>query len=151
MTAIRDLINKLRADSYYVRLMEILVINGLLDIFEEEIRDGKIDYLPLTLNLIKFLEKNKKHYRNFSSDTFESIIILSIDEIINKKFQINLDEEQLKIVLELVKNSYLFKSTITFVKDFFIKMYYRCKCKCKSCYSSSDVIIELDKSRRPTG
>lgn len=148
MTAIRDLINKLREDSYYVRLMEILVINGLLDIFEEEIRDGKIDYLPLTLNLIKFLEKNKKHYRNFSSDTFESIIILSIDEIINKKFQINLDEEQLKMVLELVKNSYLFKSTITFVKDFLIKMYYRCKCK--SCYSSSDVIIELDKSRHPT-
>jgi hypothetical protein len=148
MTAIRDLINKLREDSYYVRLMEILVINGLLDIFEEEIRDGKIDYLPLVLNLIKFLEKNKKHYRNFSSDTFESIIILSIDEIINKKFQINLDEEQLKMVLELVKNSYLFKSTITFVKDFLIKMYYRCKCK--SCYSSSDVIIELDKSRHPT-
>tara|TARA_B110000483_G_scaffold231777_1_gene298568 strand:- start:20695 stop:21144 length:450 start_codon:yes stop_codon:yes gene_type:complete len=147
MTAIRDLINKLRADSYYVRLMEILVINGLLDIFEEEIRDGKIDYLPLVLNLIKFLEKNKKHYRNFSSDTFENIIILSIDEIINKKFQINLEEEQLKMVLELVKNSYLFKSTITFVKDFLIKMYY--KCKCKSCYSSSDVIIELDKSRHP--
>lgn len=147
MTAIRDLINKLRADSYYVRLMEILVINGLLDIFEEEIRDGKIDYLPLVLNLIKFLEKNKKHYRNFSSDTFESIIILSIDEIINKKFQINLEEEQFKMVLELVKNSYLFKSTITFVKDFLIKMYY--KCKCKSCYSSSDVIIELDKSRHP--
>jgi hypothetical protein len=148
MTAIRDLINKLREDSYYVRLMEILVINGLLDIFEEEIRDGKIDYLPLVLNLIKFLEKNKKHYRNFSSDTFESIIILSIDEIINKKFQINLEEEQLKMVLELVKNSYLFKSTITFMKDFLIKMYY--KCKCKSCYSSSDVIIELDKSRHPT-
>lgn len=147
MTAIRDLINKLRADSYYVRLMEILVINGLLDIFEEEIRDGKIDYLPLVLNLIKFLEKNKKHYRNFSSDTFESIIILSIDEIVNKKFQINLEEEQFKMVLELVKNSYLFKSTITFVKDFLIKMYY--KCKCKSCYSSSDVIIELDKSRHP--
>lgn len=148
MTAIRDLINKLRADSYYVRLMEILVINGLLDIFEEEIRDGKIDYLPLILNLIKFLEKNKKHYRNFSSDTFESIIILSVDEIINKKFQINLDEEQLKMVLELVKNSYLFKSLLTFAKDFLIKMYY--KCKCKSCYSSADVIIELDKSRHPS-
>lgn len=116
MTKISDLINKLHSDAYYVRLMEI---------FEEEIKDGKIDYLPLVLNLIKFLEKNKKHYRNFSSDTFENIIILSVDEIINKKFQINLDEEQLQMVLDLVKNSYLFKTILIFIKDFFIKLYYR--------------------------
>tara|TARA_B100001173_G_scaffold244241_1_gene214345 strand:+ start:449 stop:835 length:387 start_codon:yes stop_codon:yes gene_type:complete len=126
--------------------MEILVVNGLLDIFEEELKDGKIDYLPLTLNLLKFLEKNKKHYRNFSSDKFENIIILSIDEVLNKKFKIDLDEEQLKMVLEIVKNSYLFKTSIIFVKDVLIKMYYKCeskcKCKCKSCYNADVVEFE---------
>jgi len=122
--------------------MEILVVNGLLDIFEEELKDGKIDYLPLTLNLLKFLEKNKKHYRNFSSDKFENIIILSIDEVLNKKFKIDLDEEQLKMILEIVKNSYLFKTSIIFVKDVLIKLYYKCKCKCKSCYNADVVEFE---------
>ena len=80
-TEIKKLILKLRSNEYYTSLMEILVVNGLLDIFEEELKDNKIDYLPLTLNLLKFLESNKKYYRNFSSDTFENIIILSIDEV----------------------------------------------------------------------
>jgi hypothetical protein len=131
--------------------MEILVINGLLDIFEEELKDGKIDYLPLTLNLLEFLKKNKKHYSNFSSDTFENIIILSIDEVLNKKFKIDLDEEQFKMVLQLVKNSYLFKNTYVYIKDILIKIFTKCKCKCKSCYKVDDVNVneEFDKSRHP--
>jgi len=134
--------------------MEILVINGLLYIFEEELKDGKIDYLPLVINLLEFLKKNKKHYSNFSSDTFENIIILSIDEVLNKKFKIDLDEEQLKMVLQLVKNSYLFKTTYVYIKDILIKIFTKCKCKCKSCYKADDVIVnvneELDKSKHPS-
>ena len=141
---IKKLILKLRSNEYYTSLMEILVVNGLLDIFEEELKDNKIDYLPLTLNLLKFLESNKKHYRNFSSDTFQNIIILSIDEVLNKKFKIDLEEEQLEMILQLVRNSYLFKTGITIIKDIFIKIYYKCKCKCKSCYKNNDVII-IDK------
>ena len=129
MSEIRDLIAKLRSKPYYVKLMEILVVNGLLEIFEEELKDGKIDYLPLTLNLLDFLAKNKKHYTNFSSDKLENIIILSIDEVLNKKFQIDIDEEQIKMVLNLVKNSYLFKTTLVYIKDIFIKIYYKLGCK----------------------
>tara|TARA_Y100000741_G_scaffold346058_2_gene312061 strand:+ start:2408 stop:2854 length:447 start_codon:yes stop_codon:yes gene_type:complete len=138
---IKQLIVKLRSDKYYIRLMEILVVNGLLDIFEEELKDNKIDYLQLTLNLLKFLEANKKHYRNFSSDTFENIIILSVDEILNKKFKIDLEEEQLEMALQLVKNSYLFKTGIVIIKDLFVKIYYKFKCKCKSCYKNNDIIV----------
>jgi len=129
MSEIRDLITKLRSKPYYVKLMEILVLNGLLEIFEEELKDGKIDYLPLTLNLLDFLAKNKKHYANFSSDKFENIIILSIDEVLNNKFEIDVDEEQIKMVLSLVKNSYLFKTALVYVKDVFIKIYYKLSCK----------------------
>lgn len=152
MSNFKEIVNHLKSKEYYVRLMEILVINGLLDIFEEELKDGKIDYLPLIINIISFLEKNKKHYISFSSDKLENIIILSVDEILNKKFKIDLDEEQLNMVLQLVKNSYLFKSALTFIKDAFIKIYFKCKTKCKcGCFtaSTSDVIIQMDKSRSP--
>lgn len=147
MSELQRVIITLRSKPYYKRLMEILVINGLLDIFEEELKDGKIDYLPLTLNLLEFLKKNKKHYSNFSSDTFENIIILSIDEILNKKFKIDLDEEQFKMVLQLVKNSYLFKTAYVYIKDILIKIY--TKCKCRSCYNVDDVDIKLDISKHP--
>ncbi len=147
MSELQRVIITLRSKPYYKRLMEILVINGLLDIFEEELKDGKIDYLPLTLNLLEFLKKNKKHYSNFSSDTFENIIILSIDEVLNKKFKIDLDEEQFKMVLQLVKNSYLFKTAYVYIKDTLIKIY--TKCKCRSCYNVDDVDIKLDISKHP--
>lgn len=143
MSEIQELIISLRSNPYYKRLMEILVINGLLDIFEEEIKDGKIDYLPLTINLLDFLKKNKKHYVNFSSDKFENIIILSIDEVLNKKFKIDLDEEQLKLVLLLVKDSYLFKTSYVRIKDILIKVYNNCKCK--PCYKVDEVNVELEK------
>lgn len=148
MKTFKDIAIHLRSKHYYVRLMEILVVNGLLDIFEEELEDNKIDYLPLIINVLNFLQQNKRHYSNFSSDTLENIIILSVDEIINKKFKIDLDEKQLQMALDLVKNSYLMKSIFTFVKDALIKIYY--KCKCKTCYENTkDVQIELDRSRHP--
>jgi len=150
MKTFKETIQHLKSKHYYVRLMEILVVNGLLDIFEEELRDNKIDYLPLIINVLNFLQENKKHYRNFSSDTLENIIILSVDEIMNKKFKIDLDEKQLQMALELVKNSYLMKSVFTLLSDTLIKIYY--KCKCKTCYGDIkdvDIEIDLDKSRHP--
>ena len=147
MSELRNLIIKLRSKEYYVRLIEIFVINGLLDIIEEELKDNKINYLSLMLNLLNFLDKNKKYYKNFSSDKFENIIILSIDEILTKKFKTEIDEEQLKMILNLAKNSYLFKTIIMYIKDFLIKIYF--KCKHKSCYKTNDV-VEIDKSKHST-
>lgn len=146
MPDIKSLIKHLRTKEYYVRLIEILVLNGLLDIFEEEVKDGKINYINFTVNLLEFLKTNSKYYRNFSSDKFENIIILSVDEILTKKFKIDLDEEQLELVLKLVRNSYLFKSLFIYVKDFFIKIYY--KIKFKSCYKNDldNVVIDVHKS-----
>jgi len=57
MKSFRETILHLRENEYYIKLINILVVNGLLDIFEEELKDGKIDYLPLILNLRRFLEK----------------------------------------------------------------------------------------------
>jgi len=146
MPDFKSIIKQLKSKDYYVRLIEILVVNGLLDIFEEEVKDGKIDYLSFTINLLEFLDKNSKHYKNFSSDKFENIIILSTYEILTKKFNIDIDEEQLQKVLKLVKNSYLFKTFLISAKDFLIKIYY--KFKCKSCYKNdtNNVIIEISKN-----
>ena len=101
-----ELVEKLRQKPYYIKLLNILVINGLLDIVENELEDGKIDYLPLAVNLISFLNQNKKYYRNFSADTFEKILILSIDEILTVKFKIDIDEKHITLALDLLRSSY---------------------------------------------
>ena len=146
---VSNLIKKLRSKEYYNKLLDILVLNGLLDIIELEMSDGKIDYIPLVINLLKFLKANKKHYSNFSSDTFEKILILSADEILTKKFKLELSEQEINNVLELIRDSYLIRTSLNKIKDILIKMYYKLKCKCNNCTNSDpDIIItkssELD-------
>ena len=138
MSNIKELVIKLRSKDYYIKLIDILVINGLLDIIEEELVDGKIDYLLFTVNLITFLNANKKHYKNFSTDTFEKILILSIDEILSKKFRMDIDEEHIALALQLLRSSYLFKNMLSYIKNLLLKIYY--KTKCKSCSSSIDEV-----------
>jgi hypothetical protein len=148
MTNIKELVEKLRQKPYYVKLLNILVINGLLDIIEDELEDGKVDYLPLAVNLISFLNQNKKYYRNFSADTFEKILILSIDEILTVKFKIDIDEKHITLALDLLRSSYLFKTLISVVKDLFIKVYYNIKCKkCYSVNDANDVVIVTSNSK----
>jgi hypothetical protein len=142
---VSNLIKKLRSKEYYTKLLDILVLNGLLDIIELEVSDGKIDYIPLVINLLKFLKANKKHYSNFSSDTFEKILILSADEILTKKFKLQLSEQEISNVLELIRDSYLIRTSLNKVKDILIKMYYKLKCKCKNC-TNSDPDIVITKS-----
>lgn len=135
------LIKKLRSKSYYVKLLDILVLNGLLDIVQLEVSDGKIDYIPLLINLLKFLRDNKKYYTNFSSDTFEKILILSADEILTKKFNLQLSDKEINNLLELIRDSYLIRTSYRKIKDILIKMYYNCKCGCKSCANTESDIV----------
>ena len=146
---VSNLIKKLRSKEYYTKLLDILVLNGLLDIIELEVSDGKIDYIPLVINLLKFLKANKKYYVNFSSDTFEKILILSADEILTKKFNLELSEQEISNVLELIRDSYLIRTSLNKIKDILIKVYYKLKCKCKNCTNTEpDIVItktsELD-------
>lgn len=146
MKNIVDTIKTLRENEYYVKLMEELLVAGLLDIFDEELKDGKIDYLPLILNLLKFLNDNKSRFKKFSSRTFENIIVLSIDEILKKKFNLDLDEKQINDVLELVKNSFLFVTATQWIKDKFIILYYDyiLKINCFRKNKNIDMIDKLD-------
>jgi len=148
MTNYKEIIPHLKSKEYYVKLIDLLVLNGLLDVFEEELKDGKIDYLPLIVNVITFLVKNKKLYKNFTTDTFEKIIILSVDEILTKKFNVEIEDDKLELALTLVKNSWLFRSTLKYIKDAFIKLYYKINCSCKNkqeVIEPKSVNLELDK------
>jgi hypothetical protein len=136
------LIAHIKSKPHYVKVLNILVLNGLLDTVDSEIKssDG-INYINLVINVVSFIHKNKKHYRNISSDKLDRIIILCVDEILTKKFNVDIEDEKIEVVLQLLKNSYLFRSILNRLFDSVIKFYYYIKCS--SCKNNNDV---LDKS-----
>jgi len=135
----KEILPVIRNKDYYIKLLTNLRNNGLYDI----ISDKEFDYSMLLFKLLDFLNKNKKYIQNFQSKDFEKIIILCVDEILTHKFSIEVDYEKLDIVLNLLKNTYLFKTTFLAVKDFTLKMYY--KYRCNFCLSQNDTdIIESE-------
>jgi|TARA_B110001450_G_scaffold254547_1_gene280138 hypothetical protein len=129
---IEEIIIEIRSKDYYIKLLNRLRNNGLYSI----VKDEEIDYPKIVLKVVEFLDINKKYIKNFQSKDFEKIIILCIHEILTKQYSIDVDYEKLEIVLNLVKNSYLIKTAFIIVKDTFLKMYY--KYKCKFCISQND-------------
>lgn len=128
----KEKITYIRNKDYYIKLLNHLRNNGLYDILTDE----ELDYPKIVLKIINFLNENKKYIKNFQSKDFEYIIILCIDEILTKKYNVDVDHEKLEIVLNLVKNSYLIKTTFLRVKDTILKFYY--KYKCNFCISQND-------------
>tara|TARA_B110001450_G_scaffold125345_1_gene117965 strand:+ start:5371 stop:5802 length:432 start_codon:yes stop_codon:yes gene_type:complete len=137
----KELVTKLKSKDYYTKLLNNLIINGLYDIAP----DKSVNYINLVLNLLDFLKKNKKYIKNFKSKDFENIIILCVDEILTNKLNIELDEEELRNIILLVKDSYLIKNLITYFKDLYLKLYY--KYRCNFCFNQNDLeIVDVGKA-----
>lgn len=144
MKNFKETVLHLRENEYYIKLINILVVNGLLDIFEEELNDGKIDYLPLILNLMTFLHINKRLFKDFTPDSIENIIIISVDEILTKKYNIEIEEKQLYMALRLLKNTEMYKTIYRGVKNMMMKLYYKLKKTSCGCYSKPVIKLERD-------
>jgi hypothetical protein len=129
MSSVQETITKIRGKEYYSKLLETLKLKGLLDIVSDSIVDGKVNYFSLIVKIVSFLQSNKKLFKNFSEDTMEKILILSIDEIL-KNNDIPIDEKEIQMALDLLKSSFLFKTITGFVKDLLIKIYYKTKNSC---------------------
>ena len=140
MSNIKEKIEKSHRKEYYNKLIDGLKINGLIDAVSDPIVDGKVNYISLVINVVAFLQKNKKLFSNFTQKTFEKIVILSVDEILRSK-GIDIDEEELQTVLTLLKSSFLVRGAVMFIKDTIIKGYYRVKSiKCCCCKKNDDPV-----------
>ena len=142
MKSFKNIVLDLRKNEYYTKLVNILLVNGLLDIFEEELKDGKIDYLPLILNLTTFLHTNKKLFKDFTPDSIENIIITSVDELLTKKYNIEIDDKQLDMALQLLKNTDMYKTIYRAIKSVMMRIYYKLKKTSCGCYPKPIIKLE---------
>lgn len=102
----------IKEEPYYVKILNELKVKGFDNLLI--INNESIDYLDLVLNVIDFLEVNKKIVKKTNSEQFENIAIILIDELL-EKCKIDISEEQIEKVLKLLKNSMFVKKTSKFL------------------------------------
>jgi hypothetical protein len=147
---INDKIENIRNKKYYFKILEQLKIKGLLPLVQDILNeDREINYILLTVKVIDFLQQNKKIFKSFTQNTFENILLISIDEIL-RVHDIPLKEEELELIMTLLRNSFLIKKAGVFIRDLWLKFYYATQKKCKGCRSglSVDVITDVNKPPR---
>lgn len=146
---VNDKVEHIRNKKYYAKVLSELKLQGLLTIVQDIMNeDREINYISLTIRVIEFLQKNKKIFRSFTQDKFEKILLISIDEILRSN-DISLREEDIELIMTLLRNSFLIKKAGLFLRDIWLKFYYFTQKKCKSCTSSSSVDV-VSTGRLPT-
>lgn len=104
----------LKEETIYKRVINELKIKGLDKLYIKKI--DNIDYLDIILAVIKFLEINKKILKNVTQEQFENIVIIIIDEIL-EEMHIDMSEDQIKKIMDLLKNSLLVKKLSQYLID----------------------------------
>jgi len=104
----------LKEETIYKKVLGELKLKGLNKLYINKVKS--IDYLDKVLEVIHFLEENKKILKNINYDQFENIFIIIIDEIL-EGINVNISEEQIEKILQLLKNSLLVKKVSTYLID----------------------------------
>ena len=102
----------IKEEPYYVKIINELKIKDFDSLLI--VNNEPIDYLDLVLNVLDFLETNKKIVKKTNSEQFENIVIILIDELL-EKCNIDISEDQIEKVLKLLKNSMFVKKTSKFL------------------------------------
>ena len=125
-------LKELSNNENFKKLLDELKVKGLDDILS--IRLDSKNYMKLFLKVIIFFDNNKNCFKNIDSETKEDILILCIDEILDRN-GIDIDEEEIEENLQLLKSSFIVQEGFEFIYDilssFFINVYSWVKSKFK--------------------
>lgn len=98
----------------FKKLIDELKVKGLDEILE--IRLESKNYMKIFLKLLIFFDNNKNCFKNIDSETREDILILCIDEILERN-GIDIDEEEIEENLQLLKSSFIVQEGLEFLYD----------------------------------
>ena len=125
-------LKELSNNENFKKLLDELKVKGLDDILS--IRLDSKNYIKLFLKVIIFFDNNKNCFKNIDSETKEDILILCIDEILDRN-GIDIDEEEIEENLQLLKSSFIVQEGFEFIYDilssFFRNVYSWVKSKFK--------------------
>ena len=138
----KEIIIYLRKKPRYKKLLNVLVLKGLLDVTDVK-NPEDIDYIKLITELLVFLKENKNHYQHIKPENFKYIVALCIEELMLRKFNIDIDDEKLEMIVKLIKNSVFIKKFLSIIKSVLNEIVK--KFKCNKCKNTDDVVITREQ------
>jgi len=122
----------LKEDTVYKKVLDKLKLKGLNELELPNKDTETIDYLEIIMKVIDFVQQNKKVLKKLTPEQQEDIIVIIIDEML-EKMGIDVNEEQIEKVLLLLKNSLLVQNVINYLIRKTKKLF---RSSCTTCTSS---------------
>jgi len=98
----------------FKKLMDELKINGLDTVLNIKMESS--NYVTVLVNVLAFFDNNKNVFKNIDAETKEDILVLCIDEILERN-GIFIEDEVIEEYLRLLKNSYIVQEGVEFLYE----------------------------------
>jgi len=98
----------------FKKLMDELKINGLDTVLNIKMESS--NYVTVFVNVLAFFDNNKNVFKNIDAETKEDILVLCIDEILERN-GIFIEDEVIEEYLRLLKNSYIVQEGVEFLYE----------------------------------
>ena len=122
----------LKEDTLYKKILDELKLVGLDNLYIK--KTEQVDYLYIIVETINFLTLNKKKLKKLNEEQFENIIVIIIDEIL-EKIGLETTDEQIEKILELLKNSLLVQKLSKYLLINLKNLIYKIK---KNCFCNTN-------------
>ena len=119
-------IKALKQETVYKRVLDELRLKGLHNIYISP-AEG-VNYLDIVVNIVDFLDQNKKLLKKIKPEQYENIVVICVDEML-EGISVDVDEEQIEKILRLLKNSLLIEKLSKYLFKKIKKLFNYCKIK----------------------
>ena len=128
----------------FKKILDELKVKGLDSLFTSKIESN--NYIGLFIKVLLFFDNNKNIFKNVDSETKEDILVLCIDEILERN-GIFIDETEIEQNLQLLKNSFIVQEGFEFLYDILVSLIKNVRGWFKSKFKKTKKNKKLKKSK----
>ena len=103
----------------FKKVLDELKVKGLNSLFTSKIESN--NYIGIFIKVLLFFDNNKNIFKNVDSETKEDILVLCIDEILERN-GIFIDETEIEQNLQLLKNSFIVQEGFELLYDILVSL-----------------------------
>ena len=113
-------LKKISKNENFKKILDELNVKGLDTVLNIKMESD--NYVILFVNVLAFFDSNKNIFKKVDAETKEDILVLCIDEILERN-GIDIDESVIEQNLRLLKNTYIIQEASAFLYDILKSLY----------------------------
>ena len=141
-----DELKTLSENDNFKKVLDELKVKGLDSLFDSKIESN--NYIELFLKVLLFFDNNKNIFKNVDSETKEDILVLCIDEILERN-DIFIDETEIEQNLQLLKNSFIVQEGFELLYDILVSLIKNVRGLFKSKFKKTQRIKKHERIKKP--